>query len=473
MNQRANMSISGGGKVARYYVAGSFYKDNGVLKVDNRNNFNNNINLKTYLLRSNVDINVTKTTELGVRLYGSFDDYSGPLLSGSEMYNRVMNSNPVMFPAYYPVLPGYEHLTHIMFGNAYKEGGSSAGFINPYADMVKGYKEYSSSLMMAQLELRQNLDFVTPGLNFRLMGNTNRRARFDVSRQYKPFYYVASGYDRMDDTYRLDVINETEGQEWLDFNLGSRTMFSQFYMESALNYNRTFQEKHGLSAMAVFIMRQELSANANDLLQTLPFRNLGLSGRFTYNYDSRYFAEFNFGYNGSERFHKKNRFGFFPAYGVAWQLSNEKFWEPLSNTVSLFKLRATYGLVGNDAIGDPTDRFFYLSNVTMNDSGRGATFGIDNTYNRPGVSITRYDNEDISWETSEKINLGLEATVFKKWNIQADFFKEHRRSILMSRASIPEYMGLSATVRANVGKPWEKGWIYLLISRIILIHNSG
>ncbi len=457
MNQRANMSISGGGKVARYYVAGSFYKDNGVLKVDNRNNFNNNINLKTYLIRSNVDINVTKTTELGVRLYGSFDDYSGPLLSGSEMYNRVMNSNPVMFPAYYPVLPGYEHLTHIMFGNAYKEGGSSAGFINPYADMVKGYKEYSSSLMMAQLELRQNLDFLTPGLNFRLMGNTNRRARFDVSRQYKPFYYVASGYDRMDDTYRIDVINETEGQEWLDFNLGSRTMFSQFYMESALNYNRTFQEKHGLSAMVVFIMRQELSANANDLLQTLPFRNLGLSGRFTYNYDSRYFAEFNFGYNGSERFHKKNRFGFFPAYGIAWQLSNEKFWEPLSNTVSLFKLRATYGLVGNDAIGDPTDRFFYLSNVTMNDSGRGATFGIDNTYNRPGVSITRYDNEDISWETSEKINLGLEATVFKKWNIQADFFKEHRRSILMSRASIPEYMGLSATVRANVGEAMGKG----------------
>ncbi len=457
INQRANMSISGGGKVARYYIAGTFNKANGMLKVDRRNNFNNNINLKTYLLRSNVDVNITNTTELGVRLYGSFDDYIGPLNGGAAMYERVMNSNPVMFPAYFPVIEGYEHIQHIMFGNAFKENGETAGYINPYADMVKGYREYSSSLMMAQLELKQNLDFITSGLNFRLMGNTNRRAHFQVSRQYAPFYYVASGYDRMNDTYRLDVINENEGQEWLDFKLGSRELYSQFYMESALNYNRVFSEKHNVSAMSVFIMRQNISANADDLLQTLPFRNLGLSGRFTYSYDNRYFAEFNFGYNGSERFHERYRFGFFPAYGIAWQLSNEKFWEPFSTVLPELKLRATYGLVGNDEIGSPTDRFFYMSNVNMNDTGRGAIFGIDRIYSRDGVSIARYENPNITWETSEKINLGVEASVFKKVNIQADFFKEHRRNILMTRASIPDYMGLSADVRANVGEAMGKG----------------
>lgn len=457
INQRANMSISGGGKVARYYIAGTFNQDNGVLKVDKRNNFNNNINLKTYLLRSNVDVNITNTTELGVRLYGSFDDYTGPLSSGAAMYERVMNSNPVMFPAYFPVMEGYEHIQHIMFGNAFKEDGETAGYINPYADMVKGYREYSSSLMMAQLELKQNLDFITSGLNFRLMGNTNRRAHFQVSRQYKPFYYVASGYDRMNDTYRLDVINENDGEEWLDFNLGSRELYSQFYMESALNYSRLFAGKHNVSAMSVFIMRQNISANANDLLQTLPFRNLGLSGRFTYSYDNRYFAEFNFGYNGSERFHESHRFGFFPAYGIAWQLSNEKFWGPLTSVVPEMKLRATYGLVGNDEIGSPTDRFFYMSNVNMNDTGRGAVFGIDRIYPRNGVSIARYENSHITWETSEKINLGIEASLFKKVNIQADFFKEHRRNILMTRASIPDYMGLSADIRSNVGEATGKG----------------
>ncbi|TJZ62933.1 TonB-dependent receptor [Sphingobacterium olei] len=456
-NQRGNLSVSGGGQVARYYIAGTFNQDNGVLKVDNRNNFNSNINLKTYLLRSNVEVNVSKTTELGVRLYGSFDDYTGPLDGGAAMYEKVMNSNPVMFPSYYPVMPGYEHLTHIMFGNALKEGGATAGYINPYADMVKGYREYSSSLMMAQLELKQSLDFITPGLNFRMMGNTNRRAHFQVSRAYKPFYYMSSGFNRMTGDYRLDVINENDGQEWLDFNLGTRQLFSQFYMESAMNYNRTFKEVHGVSAMAVFIMRHNISANANDLLQSLPFRNLGLSGRMTYSFDSRYFGEFNFGYNGSERFHEKNRFGFFPAFGVAWQISNEKFWDPVKRAVPELKLRATYGLVGNDEIGSPTDRFFYMSNVIMNDADRGATFGLDNTYDRPGVSILRYDNADIAWETSEKINLGVEMSLFRKVQIQADFFKEHRHNILMTRASVPEYMGLSAPVRANVGEASGRG----------------
>src|SRR3546814_16843138 len=108
MNQRANFSVSGGGKVARYYLAGTFNQDNGVLKVDGRNNFNNNISLKSYLLRSNVNVNVTKTTEVGVRLYGSFDDYTGPIDGGKGLYEQVMRSNPVMFPAYYPVMPWYE-----------------------------------------------------------------------------------------------------------------------------------------------------------------------------------------------------------------------------------------------------------------------------------------------------------------------------------------------------------------------------
>src|SRR5690606_14140801 len=104
-----------------------------------------------------------------------------------------------------------------------------------------------------------------------------------------------------------------------------------------------------------------------------------------------------------ERFHEKYRFGFFPAAGLAWHVSNEKFWDPMKKVLSLLKVRATYGLVGNDEIGSPTDRFFYLSNVNMNDAGRSATFGIDNGYTRNGVSISRYDNPDITWETAEKV----------------------------------------------------------------------
>lgn len=451
MNQRANFNVSGGGNVARYYFAGTYNQDNGILKVDGRNNFNNNIDLKNYLLRSNTNVNVTKTTEVGVRLYGSFDEYTGPIDGGAGLYDKVMRANPVAFPPYYPSVNGYEHVQHILFG------GSVEGYINPYADMVKGYKNYSRSLMLAQFELDQDLAFFTEGLSFRALGNTNRESYFDVSRSYHPFYYEATGYDKFQDSYNLVLLNELEGTEYLGYNEGAKRISSVFYLESALNYNRTFKERHGLSGMMVYTMRQTLNANAGDLQQSLPFRNMGLSGRFTYAYDDRYYAEYNFGYNGSERFHSDYRFGFFPAAGIAWNISNENFWQPLEPVISRLKLRATYGLVGNDAIGGPEDRFFYLSNVNMDDAGRKAVFGTDNGYSRPGISISRYDNPDITWETAEKVNLGVEMSLFDKINVQADFFTEHRRNILMDRAFVPKFMGLSADVRANVGEAKGRG----------------
>src|SRR5699024_6956710 len=128
----------------------------------------------------------------------------------------------------------------------------------------------------------------------------------------------------------------------------------------------------------------QVYANAGDLQASLPHRNIGLSGRFTYSYKKKYYTEFDFGYNGSERFYKNNRYGFFPSMGIAWHISKEKFWEPLNHFISNLKIRATYGLVGNDAIGSPTERFFYLSNVDMNDDSRGAQFGTDYSYSRSG-----------------------------------------------------------------------------------------
>src|SRR5690606_6870700 len=172
-NQRVNFSLTGGGAVAQYYLAGTYNQDNGVLRVNGKNNFNNNIKLNSYALRSNVSINVTKTTEVGVRLYGTFDDYTGPIYGGAEMYRMVMRANPVVFPDYYPATDASEYTQHIMFGGSL-EGNS----VNPYAEMVKGYKDYSKSLMLAQLELKQNLAFVTEGLTLRGMLNTNRESYF-------------------------------------------------------------------------------------------------------------------------------------------------------------------------------------------------------------------------------------------------------------------------------------------------------
>ena len=447
MDQRANLSVSGGGGVARYYVSGSYNKDNGLMNVDNRNNFNNNINLKSYMLRSNVNINLTGTTELTVRLSGTFDDYTGPLYGGAAMYDSVMHSNPVLFPAFYPSDPQNSYVNHIMFGN-YDQGQ----YINPYADMVKGYQQYSQSLMLAQLELKQNLKFITKGLTFNAMVNTNRRSYFEVNRSYNPFWYTLTGYNKLDDVYSINNINPDAGTEYLGYQEGAKTISTQFYMESRLNYDRTFN-KSEVGGLVVFMAQQQLDANAGDLQSSLPYRNLGISGRATYDYAKRYYIEFNFGYNGSERFDQNHRFGFFPSAGIAWTISNEKFFKPLKPIISNLRLRATDGIIGNDAIGSAEDRFFYLSNVNMDDPTRGATFGNDpgNPYHLNGISISRYADPDITWETSTQKNLGLEIGLFNKFNIDAEYFSQYRDNILMTRSAIPLSAGFTAPIRANVG----------------------
>lgn len=448
-SQRGNLSISGGGTVARYYVSTAFTKDNGILKVDKRNTFNNNIDFKNYDLRANVDINVTKRTELSVRLTGNFDDYTGPLNSGEAVYNMVVHSNPALFPAYYPVDEDFKYVKHIMFGNA---GGA---YTNPYAEMVRGYQDRSRSQMLAMVEVNQDLDFITKGLNLMTMINLSRLAEYSVNRSYNPFWYELSSYDNFTGEYHLKRINE-DGTEYLGYSESPKTVESTLYSESRLNYNNTFG-KHSVSGLLVLTTREGLSANQGSLQLSLPSRNVGLAGRATYSYDSRYFFEYNFGYNGSERFAANHRWGFFPSAGAAWLVSNERFWEPLKPVINNLKLRYSYGLVGNDQIGDSNDRFFYLSQVNMNDGDRGAYFGENVDKGGAGIRINRYASDAITWETSTKQNYALELGLWDKLNVIAEYFTERRRDILMTRSAIPSTMGLQASVRANIGKAAAHG----------------
>lgn len=455
MNQRLNVNLSGGGQVASYYVSGAINQDNGILKVDNRNNFNNNINLKKYNLRSNIQLNLTKSTVADIRLNGNFDDYNGPLDGGEGIYRKIMRTSPVQFLPYYPYVPGTGGTAkHIMFGNL--EDGR---YLNPYADMVKGYKESARSLMVAQLELKQDLSFLTPGLAINAMGNVNRESFFDLRRKYEPFLYTAGSYDKLNDSYRLTPINPDDGTDYLDFEQGSKSVSSVLHLQSAITYNRTLNQKHAVGGTLVMLLDSKLDGNAGGLQESLAARNLGVSGRATYGYDNRYFAEFNFGYNGSERFYKTERWGFFPSAGLAWQISNEAFFEPLLNTFSKLKIRGNYGLVGNDAIGSKSERFFYLSEVNMSNDGMGATFGSRGGYTRPGISISRYENAAVTWETAANSTFGLEIGLWNKLDIIAEYFTEHRYNILMSRASIPKTMGLQgSTPKANVGEARSKSY---------------
>lgn len=447
---RANVSARGGGKVATYYVSGAYTEDTGVLKVDKRNSFNNNIDDKNYTLRSNVDINVTPTTKLAVRLTGNFRDYQGPLNGGSDVYRQIMHSDPVLFPAYYPVDDEHVGIQHIMFGN-YEDGS----YINPYANLVKGYKNYQRSQMIAAVQLEQDLKFITKGLSFMTLFNLTRLSEFTVNRQFNPYWYRLDRYDSYTGEYHVNRINEN-GTDYLTYSESGKTVKNTMYSETRLNYNRSFG-KHDVTGLLVLTASETLTANAGSLQLSLPSRNAGLSGRFTYGYDKRYFIEYNFGYNGSERFHKSHRWGFFPSAGLAWMMSNEKWFKPLTKVVSNLKLRYSYGLVGNDNIGSSSNRFYYLSEMSMNNSGLGASFGETRNVSYNGIGVVRYANEAITWEKSYKSNYALELGLFKKLDIIAEYFTEHRTDIFMQRADIPNTMGLQAAVYGNIGQARTKG----------------
>ncbi|WP_083256938.1 SusC/RagA family TonB-linked outer membrane protein [Arcticibacter eurypsychrophilus] len=470
VNSRYNLNISGGGSKASYYVAGTYNIDNGALKVDGVNNFNNNIKIKNYSVRSNVNLDLTNTTEAIIRVYGQFDDYSGPvggydsngnrINGGQKIFNQAIWSNPVMFPAVYPssLMP---FTTHSLFGNAITPNNGL--YVNPYAEMVKGYSEYNTSTLQTQIELKQDLKFIVPGLNARMMTYAKRYSYFDLSREYAPFYYSSS--ELPDASIDLQVLNPggtgsigTTGTEYLNYSEGSKLLNSTFYLEAALNYNHTFKEKHAVSGMLITTMRNYLAGNAGSLQLSLPSRNQGVSGRATYGFDNRYLAEFNFGYNGSERFSESDRFGFFPSFGLGYVVSNEKFFEPLTKVINSFKLRATYGLVGNDQIGASGDRFFYMSEVNMNNGSYGASFGELNAYYKDGVSVSRYANPLITWERSKQINIGADLRFLNSIDLTIDVYKNSRSNILTGRTYIPTTMGLQANVQANTNKAESKGF---------------
>jgi TonB-linked SusC/RagA family outer membrane protein len=461
--QRANLSLSGGGGVARYYVAGSYNVDHGIIKEDSRNNNNNNIKFQNYQLRSNINIDVTKSTELIVRLAANFSDYNGPLATdggfSTDMYDFAVHTSPVLFPAFFPADSANLNTKHILFGNVAGQGANSLLYYNPYALLMRGHKNSSESRMSAQLEINQKLNFITNGLSFRGMFSTNRYSFFQSQMGYSPFYYTIGSYDKPTGRYTLSWLNSQPtgnnvATEYLNYYPGGTNLNTFIYFMGALDYGHKFGD-HNINGTLIATGQQTRYSNASDLQSSLPYRNQTLAGRATYGYRDRYFAEFNFGYNGSERFSKNHRYGFFPTIGAGWVLSNEKFWSGLSSVLTRAKIRGSYGLAGNDAIS--SRRFFYLSDVNLNGGGNYASFGSNGGYGRSGVFINNYENTDVTWETARQVNLALELTVFKNLNIVAEVYKKHTYNILQNRTSIPTTSGLEAAISANLGAVDAKG----------------
>ncbi|MDR1718835.1 MAG: TonB-dependent receptor [Dysgonamonadaceae bacterium] len=454
LNQRINANISGGGKMVQYYIAGNMQHDTGILKETPENSINSNIDVTRFQLRSNVTIKLTPKSTAMLRFYGTFDDSHGPKQGGAEVFNLARNATSVRFQPVYPKDDANLYTNHLLFGTALISDG--VYYTNPLAEVVSGYKESKSSMMLAQLEFEHLFDRALTGLSIRGILNLKRESYYDLNRSYRPYYYEP--VTTLDGSYQLRNFNPTGGSEYLSYDFGSKTIGTSMYAEFRAGYNKKFLEKHDLNLLLVTTMQQITNTAVTTIQQSLPQRNLTTAGRFAYGYNSRYFAEFNFGYNGSERFSKDNRFGFFPSVGAGWLISSESFMDPLKSVINNLKLKATYGLVGNDQIGSLTDRFFYMSQIDLEAASRGFTFGknLDNT--KSGISISRYANPLVTWEVAKKLNLGIELGLFNDLSILADYFRERRENILQTRQNVPSTMGLAVIPQSNLGIAEGKGF---------------
>ncbi|MGN0201949.1 MAG: SusC/RagA family TonB-linked outer membrane protein [Candidatus Cryptobacteroides sp.] len=449
-NQRFNMTMRGGGKKVNYFLNASIFNENGILKKPQESPLDIRMNNKKYLFQSNVSAMMTNTTKVTMKLNVQLQYNHTPNESTSNLFYWVMTANPARFPA---VLPAEEGDTFVRYGNNYSwDAGKNE--LNPYARMSSGYKDRFYSYMTASLQIDQDLKMITKGLSAKAFVSFYNYSYASTNRTITPFYF------RVDDDYSINpdgTYNFTtqsigdEGSTYLTSSV-SHSGYHEWSMNASLNYARTFGE-HTVAADLVYRMKEKVNnATGSSEEALLPFREQGLAGRLTYNYNKRYYLEANFGYNGSENFIAGKRFGFFPSVAVGYNISNEKFFQPLKKVISNLKFRVSYGQVGNDAL--PV-RFPYITSVNMGE--RAYPFGV--AYSKIGAGyIDTYGNPDATWEISNKLNTGVDISLFKDLNLSVDYFTEHRYNIFMQRASLSATAGMGATVPyANLGEADNRG----------------
>ena len=438
MNQRANVNISGGGSKASYYMSLQANHDTGLLDTKKVYSYNNNINNWGYNFQNNISYKITSTTKIDLHMNAQIRNKKGPNYSTSDLFAQMLYCNPINFPVTFPAQPGD---THIRFGNAIWTGSSVR--TNPYAYMLSSFKEYNENTLNTSLKINQKLDFVTKGLSVQAMVNWKNWASSSYNRTIEPYYYGIKGgsYNPSNPTdYEIERLG-TSGTDYLKTSDISKASDQPFYLDARVNYDRQFNLHH-VTGMLMYMQREYRSS-------VLPERNQGFSGRFTYDYGQRYLVELNFGYNGTERLAKKERFEFFPAVSLGWVISNEKFFEPMTKYIDNLKIRGSYGLVGSDETGlsAGAQHFLYIDQVSLNNIG--FTTGVDMNYTLYGPLVTNYAVVNGGWERVKKLDIGIDLELFRQLTITADYFNEKRYNILLHREAWPESLGY------YTAKPWS------------------
>ena len=445
-NQRVTLNLRGGAERVRYFVSGSFYNESGIFGSQALEKYSANIGLSRYNIRSNIDIDVTKTTKLSVDVSGQYKNTQNPGKTSDVIFTQLLKYAPNEFPLVFSDGTVSEHPMYNGYGDE--------GTCNPYNLLYNyGYQKRWDAFLQSGITLEQKMDFITKGLTLKLKGSFDADFWNITKRNYDPT------------SYKMVLKNGEKVYEQLhsgtdklsDFTATTAAGRKKIYLEASLNYARKFNELHDLSAMLLYMQKDTQTTGV-----PLPYKKQSVVARVAYGYDRRYMLESSFGLTGSENFASGHRWGIFPSIGLAWYISNEKFMLPLEDVISKLKLRASWGLTGNDAV--PGGRFPYRATYKTDDSGYNFGFkpgtggGISNS-SGSGVTEIRFEAPFLSWEKEIKKNIGIDLGLFRgQVDLNIDFFKNNRKDILMKRKAISGVVGFRENPYMNFGEVENKGF---------------
>jgi len=435
-NGRVSLDINGGTERLRYSMVASYFGEKGITVTDPSVDYDASNKLSRYNIRTNLDMNLTPSTLINVSVGGYIMSQRTPGWSPTDIIYLAFKNTPVCYPRIYSngQIPTYTSQT------------------NPWAAATHtGFVSTSSSSIQSQFVVTQDIGKLwkpLSGLNAKGTFSFDSYGWDSFKRTKVQTTYMATGRDK-DGNLMTTMTNQ--GSNFLGYekgNGGNRSL----YFEGQLNYSKRIAKDHQLDALFLYNMRNYIDASATTSIYSLPYRSQGLAGRISYSFKDTYFLEANFGYNGSENFAPGKKWGFFPSVAGGWLISNESFMKTLSSTISKMKVRASYGLVGNDQLAGR--RFAYLSTIAGIDGYTYGTSG-DNAYN--GYTEGDFGVNKLTWETVKKLDIGLELGLWDCLNIQADYFHERHEKIFMQRKTIPETAGFTSAPWANYGIVTNQG----------------
>lgn len=450
---RATLSMNGGGNTARYYVSGSYLDQQGMYKVDKAlKDYNTNANFRRWNYRMNVDIDITKSTLLKVGVSGSLQKANDSGVGSGAIWTALMGYNAIMVPKLYTngYVPAY--------------GNDNGDRFNPWVQAtMTGYRENWKNNIQTNVTLEQKLDFITNGLRFVGRFGYDTDNNNWINRRKWPEQWKAKRFRATDGTLDFDRVAEERKMFQESGSDGQRNEF----FEAELHYNRAFKN-HRLGGTLKYNQSSKIRTVGlgDDLKKGIARRNQGLAGRFTYNWNYRYFFDFNFGYTGSENFAAGHRFGFFPAISGAWNIAEESIIKKHLKWMNMFKLRYSYGKVGNDNLGNTRFPYLYdIETMTRKDGNNtvdtgGYNFG-DYQFNRyyGGMRYSSLSSTNVTWEIATKHDLGIDFSFFNdKLSGSVDYFNEKREGIYMLRQYLPGIVGIESNPSANVGKVTSEGF---------------